>query len=113
MHPGARGVTTPINQGRPANEGLPNTVVSAMKCEFVAVEYFDHQGRKVNDVLMKAGDEFYMPPGSTVWAESLKSVKPWLKNGILQKLPIDAFDAASAVKVADKVDILVGGPETT
>lgn len=108
MYPGARGVTLPANQGRPVNEGTANTVVSAMRCEFVAVEYFDPQGRRIRDVLLKAGDEYYTPPNSVAWTDALKSVKPWLRDGIRQKLPLDA---AEGLKVSDNVEILVSNGE--
>lgn len=101
MLPMNRGVTTPANQGAPANEGRANTVISAMKAEFVVVEYFDTEGRRQQDVLLKAGDEYYTPPNSQVWAQSLKTVRPWLKEGVRQKLPLDRD-----VVVTDTVQVL-------
>lgn len=96
-----RGVTHPVNQGRPANEGAPNTVVSVAKAEFVVVEYFDGEGRRTRDALMKVGDEYYSPPNSQAWAESLKSVRPWLRDGIEKKRPVEG-----PVQVPDNVEIL-------
>ena len=96
-----RGVTSPVNQGRPANEGTANTVLSVAKAEFVVVEYFDGEGRRTRDTLMKVGDEYYSPPNSQAWAESLKSVRPWLRDGIRKRLPVEG-----AVTAPDNVDIL-------
>ena len=96
-----RGVTTPVNQGAPANEGTANTVVSAHPVEFVAVEFFDGEGRRRKDVLMKLGDEFYTPPNSQVWAESLKRVQPWLRDGTRKKMP-----TSGPVPTQDDVDII-------
>lgn len=95
-----QGVTTPQNQGSPANEGTPNTVISAMTGELVLVEYFDGSGRRMRDALIKAGDNYYSAPNSQEWASSLKSVRPWLTAGIAKKLPL------ANVQVADAVEIL-------
>ncbi len=102
-----RGVTAPSNQGAPANEGTANTVISAMRAEFVVVEYFDTEGRRQRDILLKAGDEYYTPGNnsSVAWASSLKSVRPWLRQGTNQKLPLDKA-ATAAMAVSDSVDIL-------
>jgi hypothetical protein len=96
-----RGVTQPVNQGRPANEGTPNSVVSVAKAEFVVVEYFDGEGRRTRDALVRVGSEYYTAPNSQAWAEGLKSVRPWLRDGIRKKLPHDGPVAAT-----DVVDIL-------
>jgi hypothetical protein len=103
----ARGVTAPANQGSPANEGSANTVISVMRAEFVLVEYFDTEGRRQQDILLKAGDEYYTPANnsSVAWAGSLKSVRPWLKEGTNRKLPVD-----KALGVTDSVDILAPPP---
>lgn len=102
MLQGSRGVTAPANQGRPANEGPANTVIAVAKCEFVVVEYFDTEGRRQKDTLLKVGDAYYTPPNSQAWAQSLQSVRPWLQDGVRQKLPVEG-----PVTVKDSVDILV------
>lgn len=96
-----RGVTAPANQGSPANEGTANTVISAAPVEFVAVEYYDGEGRRRRDVLMKLGDEYYTPPNSQEWAGSLKSVRPWLRDGTRKKMPVNG-----PVTATDEVSIL-------
>lgn len=100
-----RGVTTPVNQGAPANAGTPNTVVNAMRASFVVVEYYDGNGRLVHDTLLEAGGNFYSPPNSVAWTAELgrKGVSKWLAEGIAKRLPVDG-----EVKVADTVDV-VGG----
>jgi hypothetical protein len=108
MHPGSRGVTMPSNQGRPMNEGPSNTVVNVMSAQFVIVEYFDAQGRRHRDTFLKAGEEYYSTPNSEAWTNDLKSVRPWLKAGIEQKIPV-----SSVAKITDSVQILVGAEEET
>ncbi len=98
-----RGVTSPANQGKPANEGTPNTVIAASKVEFYVTEYFDTEGRRQKDLLLRLGDEFYVPQdgSSKIWTQALNSVRPWLRDGVHAKLPLD-----SNVVVKDSVDIL-------
>lgn len=102
MFQSSRGVTTPANQGSPANEGTANTVVDVMEAKFVVVKYYDGQGRLTSDVLLEAGGNYYTPPNSAAWAASLKSVRSWLADGIRKKLP------RGNVKVNDSVEILPG-----
>lgn len=99
----SRGVTAPTNQGSPANEGTPNTVVNAFEVKFVAVEFFDASGRRNTDVLLELNGEYYSPPNSQAWAAALKGVTSWLSKGIKRKLP------SGPVKVTDTVDIVPEG----
>jgi flagella basal body P-ring formation protein FlgA len=99
----ARGVTVPANQGRPANEGSPNTVISAMRCTTVLVEYFDQNGRRTTDALIEANGNYYRPDNSIAWAGSLKAVNPWLVAGTAKKLPLQN------VQVVDNVEVLDAG----
>ena len=102
MFTGNRGVTTPQNQGSPANAGTPNTVIAAIKAELVFVEYYDGSGRLVQDVVLKAGDSYYSPPNSIAWTSDLKPLRSWVVDGIRQKMPVDR------VEVKDDVTIMVG-----
>lgn len=98
-----RGVMVPATQGAPANEGPPHTVVNAMAARFVLVEYYDGNGRLVRDTLLEAGGTYYTPPNSVAWTKEIKSVRPWLIEGVQRKLPLDS------VQVADTVDVVPGG----
>lgn len=101
MYP-SRGVTMPANQGSPRGEGPSQTVVNVSPCTFVAVEYFDSEGRRVRDVFMKMGDEYYAPKNSVEWTRDLGVVRPWLRDSINRKLPVPD----GAVKISDSVDVL-------
>lgn len=105
MLPTSRGVTTPVNQGSPANAGPPNTVVNAMRASFVIVEYYDGNGRLVHDTLLEAGGRFYSPPNSVQWTAEMerKGVNKWLADGVTKKLPLEG-----EVKVTDNVDVIGG-----
>jgi hypothetical protein len=96
-----RGVTTPANQGSPANEGPANTVVAAARVEMVIAEYFDHEGRRQRNTMLKLGDQFYTADNSVAWTQSLASVQAWLTRGIQGKLPI-----SQSVDVQDNVDVV-------
>jgi hypothetical protein len=99
----SRGVTAPVNQGTPANEGTPNTVISAAKVETVVVEYFDGEGRRRRNTLLKLGNDYYSAANSVEWTNSLTRVRPWLEAGTTAKLPIEDKEGAS---VQDLVDVL-------
>jgi len=99
----SRGVLVPSTQGSPANEGTPNTVVNAMAAKFVLVEYYDGNGRLVRDTLLEAGGSYYSPPNSVAWTKDIKSVRPWLVEGVQRKLPLEN------VQVGDTVDVVPGG----
>ena len=101
-----RGVTTPVNQGTPPNEGAANTVINAMRVETIVVEYFDGEGRRQQNTLLKMGDEYYTADNSLAWTRSLKRVNPWLRDGVQGKLPI-----AGPVVVQDSVDVMPRTPE--
>lgn len=103
----ARGVTQPKNQGMPANQGPSNTVISVVPCEFVAVQYYDRDGRLTNDVLMLMGGEYYAPPNSVEWAKELHPVHTWLSNGIKKRIPQE-----NAAPAEDSVDIFVSSLES-
>lgn len=101
-----RGVTAPVNQGTPANEGPANTVINAAKVETVVVEYFDDEGRRRRNTLLKVGDTYYTAANSVEWTNSLARVRPWLESGVTAKLPIERKDGES---VQDSVDVLPAG----
>jgi hypothetical protein len=103
MFQGSRGVTVPANQGSPANEGTPNSVVNVMEAKFVMVEYYDGNGRFTRDTLIEAGGNYYSPPNSVAWTSEVKRVRPWLEEGVRRKQPLDN------VQVSDNVEVIVGG----
>lgn len=103
MYQRSSGVLVPANQGTPANEGPPNTVTSAMEAKFVLVEYYDGNGRLTRDTLLEAGGNYYTPPNSVAWTQDIKSVRPWLVEGVKRKLPL------ANVQVSDAVDVVPGG----
>lgn len=95
-----KGVTVPQNQGSPANEGPANTVIHAIEVKFVAVEFFDGNGRRGTDVLLEMNGEYYAPPNSAQWAAALKGAAKWMREGIAKKLP------RGEVRISTNVDIL-------
>jgi len=103
MFNAAKGVTVPTNQGSPANEGSPNTVIGAMRANIVLVEYFDQNGRRTRDALLEANGNYYRPDNSVEWARSLKNVSAWLTKGVVKILP------SENVQVSDTVEILPEG----
>jgi len=97
-----RGVVTPTYQGMPRNEVASQTVISVEKCEFVSVWYGDSAGRRINEVLMKVGDDYYAPPNSLEWAQGVRQVATWLAKGIREKTPVSVPLAPT-----DSVDVIV------
>jgi hypothetical protein len=95
-----RGVTAPQNQGNPANAGPANTVIQAVEVKFVAVEFFNGEGRRGTDILLEMNGEYYAPPNSAQWAAALKGVAKWMKEGLAKKMP------SGNVRVPTTVDIL-------
>jgi hypothetical protein len=101
-----RGVVTPAYQGMPRNEVAPMTVINVDKCEFVSVWYGDAAGRRINEVLLKVGDDYYAPPNALEWTQSVRQVAGWLAKGIRQHLPVDATlaptDSVQVIQVEEK-----------
>lgn len=101
MYSSNRGVTSPVNQGLPANQGEANTVISAMPARMILVEYYDQNGRYTVDTVLEANGEFYAPPNSVAWTRDVKPVTKWLSQGVRKKLPLEK------VEISDSVQVLV------
>lgn len=56
------------------------TLVGLQKAEFFAARFGDAYGRAHNVLVMRVGDEWYMPPNSEEYAASLKPVSEWLSK---------------------------------
>ena len=98
-----RGVTAPQNQGNPANAGPANTVVQAIEVKFVAVDFFNGEGRRSTDVVLEMNGEYYAPPNSAQWAAALKGVGKWMKEGIAKKLPRGDVQVSTTVDIVPEV----------
>jgi hypothetical protein len=96
------GVKIPDGQLREGEKGPAKTVSHAVKCEFVATQFFDDYGTPHREVLIKVGNAWYKAPNSEQWAAALKPLLPWLSAGIEEKLVLAEATAPSE----DTVDIV-------
>jgi hypothetical protein len=69
--------------------------------QFVAVEYFDADGRRHRDVALDVGGEYWFARDGEAWTGDLRQAKPWLRDGIKAKLPLP-----EATRITDNVDVL-------
>ena len=77
-------------------------VTGFAKCEMYAIQFGDENGQAHQVVVMRAGNEWYMPPNAEQWAQSLKPLAPWLVKELAGQLEA----AAQAAPKEDTVDVL-------
>lgn len=101
------GVRIPEGQLQPDEDkrfGPPKTVKHAARCEFVAVEYYDVNGKSHTDVFLRAGDAYYQPPNSEQWAGALRPTTKWLADGINTLVKVQ--ETPDALHAEDTVDVM-------
>lgn len=91
-----------IPDGQNAQAAPARTVLNAVECSMVAVEYGDEYGRSRSVVLLKVGDQLYFPPNAEAWTEALKPVNQWLLDGAKAKLA----ERSVTVPIEDSVDVI-------
>lgn len=103
-HPRMQGV----QHSAPTKNGAPRTVIGAEPLEQYAIYYFDETGQARVNILLKAGDRFFLAPNGVEWAASLKPAAEWLKKGVEPFLVQPESENTSVPK--DGVDVL-GEPD--
>jgi hypothetical protein len=101
------GVTIPQTQ-MSQDTTEPNRLLSVLDCEMIAIMYSDQTGRVHKTVVLRAGDEYYMPPGSEQWTNGVKPLHKWLSDA----LNAQRSTRSDNVPSTDSVDIIADGMKT-
>ena len=100
-----QGVTISAGQRNAGKKkGPPGTISHAYVVEQVALQWFDESGTAHDDVWLRIGGNYFIPPDSELWASKLQQVK---ETYVRQ---LNAMMQDSAIKdvapTADAVDIV-------
>ena len=98
------GVVLPQSQLSPGT-GVPQTLTGFAEAKSYGVEYVDEAGNKHVTVLMRIGDQWYLPPNGENYASTLRQLN---KDTWLAKLLTDRFNNSitASLPKEDAVDIL-------
>jgi hypothetical protein len=85
--------------------GAPNTITQISNAELKVAFYFDDRGRPTSEVFMVINGDYYLPPNSIEWCQSLRPmtkkqrelIDNWNKKSMPATLPED-----------DSVDVMGG-----
>lgn len=94
-----------LRTGGERDEAPAKKVTNISRAEMFAVRFGDEQGHAHTVVVMKAGNQWYMPPNAEEWSRALKPLAPWLAKDLEQQLahpdttpPTDTVDVLGAEK---------------
>lgn len=89
-------------QGNKAVESAPaQTLLAAVPGQFYAVMFGDKDGNAVRCLVLRVGDQWYMPPGSTEYAGALRPLAPWLEKQLVAQA-----GSSGPLPSQDSVDVL-------
>jgi hypothetical protein len=75
-----------LQQGGPNESATPKKITHFAKVETFAVRYGDDGGTAHTVLLLKAGEQWYMPPNAEPYAQALKPIAPWLAKQLTEHL---------------------------
>ncbi len=64
----------------------PQTLQAVAPVEFHAVMFGDAQGQQVKCLVLRVGDQWYMPPDSANYANELRPLAPWLDKQLTARV---------------------------
>lgn len=95
-----RGVrSTTRREMAPANVAN-NTLTHLIPMEQFAIQYVDGEGQLRKSVIVKVGEDYYVPENAETWSNNIKLAADWLRDIIKARLA-----AKGAVPSSDSVDV--------
>jgi len=90
--------------GQVAEKAPAKKMTHVAEAKMYAVRYGDEKGDAHTVMLVKAGNQWYMPPNAEQWSQQLRPVAKWLEEQLA-----DAVKAETAAPKSDTVDVLGSG----
>jgi hypothetical protein len=90
-----------LKSGGEVDQAAPKTMTHVAKAEMYAVRFGDEKGQAHTVMLVKAGDQWYMPPNAEQWSKDLKPIAPWLADQLSK-----ATATSDATSREDTVNVL-------
>ena len=100
-----QGVTISESQRNAGKEkGPPGTISHAYVVEQIALQWFDESGKAHDDVWLKIGDNYFIPPESELWASKLSQVKDTFARQLVAMMQDSEIKDVAPTK--DAVDVV-------
>jgi hypothetical protein len=103
---GLRQVGVLTTAGQPTENAPAKKMTHVSEAKMYAVRYGDEKGVAHTVMLVKAGNQWYMPPNAEQWSQQLRPVAKWLEEQLTEAVKAEA---AAVVPKTDTVDVIGSG----
>lgn len=103
-----RGVTR--SNSEPIQRVGPRSLANCAPMQMYGIQYGDASGKLHVAVVVKIGDQWYMPPNAEAWAGQLQPLTPWLTK-LLEADTAKKEVKDTSVPKMDSVNIMEDGQD--